>query len=132
MVCLVSCGSSKQYVSSSSLEGDWDIISVNGYSAVPGVGQGYPYIHFDSKDNSFWGSAGCNKMFGIYRLERNRVNLTLGGLTMMACPEMNTERRLVKAFDAVEKIKYIDSNILRIYRDKKTEIILKKKQCLAQ
>ena len=48
MAGLSSCGSTKQAAASlADINGEWNIIEINGAAVVPAPGQAYPYIGFD-------------------------------------------------------------------------------------
>jgi heat shock protein HslJ len=54
-------------------------------------------------DGRFYGNAGCNRMFGTYRVDRSALSLNSAGLTKMLCEpaEMEQERELVELLGQV-------------------------------
>jgi len=59
-----SCGSTKEAASLSSLNGEWNIIEVNGSAIVPAENQELPFIGFDTATGKVYGNSGCNRMMG--------------------------------------------------------------------
>ena len=64
-----SCGSTKEAASLSSLNGEWNIIEVNGSAIVPAENQELPFIGFDTATGKVYGNSGCNRMMGSIDLE---------------------------------------------------------------
>lgn len=57
------------------------------------------YFVMDSVEKKINGQLGCNSFFGTYKIEKNqKISFSEMGTTMMACPDMNTEDYLKKAF----------------------------------
>ena len=56
---LSSCASTKNAATLSSINGEWNIIEVNGTAVVPAPGQEFPYIGFDTKAGKVFGNSGC-------------------------------------------------------------------------
>lgn len=104
----VSCGSSKQITSIASLGGEWNIVEVDGHVLTSSVGQSLPSIGFDEESHRIFGNSGCNRMMGTYQTDSDKPgSLSLGpiGSTRMACPDMNTEQKVLTALQKVKSFK---------------------------
>lgn len=101
-----SCGSTRN-LPLSSIEGEWDIIEINGTVVVPAPGQEFPYIGFDTRSGQLHGSSGCNRMMGSFSLDAKPGKMGLGTIatTRMACPDMSVEQNVLAALARVKKYK---------------------------
>lgn len=99
--CMMSCGSGRKVLFFSSLEGEWNIVKVEGQSVDMAK---KPFIGFDVAGKRMYGYSGCNRMMGSLEIDSvNPGSLKLGqiGSTRMMCPDMETERRVLDALDKV-------------------------------
>ena len=62
IVLASSCGSSKNALQTSALEGEWNIITVNGKEATADKDV---FIGLNLKENRVYGCAGCNRIMGV-------------------------------------------------------------------
>lgn len=125
-----SCGSSKNAVSLATIEGEWNIIEINGEAVVPAPGQAFPNITFDTANGRVSGNSGCNRMFGGFDAKGKPGKLELGrmGSTMMMCPDMEVERAVLKALSEVKGYKSLDKgNVALCDGNKKPVVVLKRK-----
>ena len=106
-LALFSCGSTKDTASLSSLNGEWNIIEVNGAAVVPGQGEELPFIGFDTTTGKVFGNSGCNRMMGSFDVNTASGTIDLGRLasTRMACPDMTTEQNVLGALAQVKGYK---------------------------
>ena len=84
------CGSSKNTLQTSALEGEWNIITVNGKEAIADK---EPYIGMDMKENRIYGCAGCNRIMGSIQVDKDKAGrLSFGQVasTRMLCSDMAT------------------------------------------
>lgn len=110
VVALSSCASTKNAASTSALNGEWDIIEINGASLVPVPGQTFPYIGFDATSGKVYGNSGCNRLMGTFDTSSKPGKLELGqvGSTRMMCPDMVNEKNVLAALAQVRKFKVLD------------------------
>lgn len=59
-----------------------------------------PVLQF-SDSTAVYGSAGCNRFFGTFKVEGTKLTLHPGGATMMACPDLEFEDAYLKALEEV-------------------------------
>ena len=86
------------------LNGEWKIKEVNG-EAIPSGMEKQPFIAFDVKKKTLHGNAGCNLINGGFETSTtNAKSISFPGVasTMMACPDMEVEGRVLKALNSVQ------------------------------
>jgi len=85
------------------IEKYWRLTSIDG-EAVPINGMGREaHIIFKSEANRVIGNGGCNTFSGQYELKiGNEVSITKVASTMMACPDMEIEGKLFRAFETFD------------------------------
>jgi heat shock protein HslJ len=90
------------------LSGEWVITSI--YGAQVGDMENTPFLAFDINQMRVHGNAGCNTINGGFSQEEGKENsLKFSQMisTMMACPDMKTERMIL---DALNKISNFSLN----------------------
>lgn len=89
-------------VSVNDLAGEWIISSVNGTEL--GKQEKTPFLAFNVEEKTVHGNASCNIVNGGFTQEGNKANsLKFSQMisTMMACPNMDTERLVLEALNKV-------------------------------
>ncbi|WP_106829469.1 META domain-containing protein [Parabacteroides pacaensis] len=107
LVLLASCEGKK--VDAKTLNGKWEIISVNG-EKIKSV-ENQPYIEFDMSTKKVHGSGGCNIFNSTVTLsdtEASSIKIAPAAATMMACPEMDMESKIFKVLTEVTAVKSTD------------------------
>lgn len=95
------------------LNGEWNIIELNGALVVPAQEQSLPYLGFNPEDRRVYGSSGCNRIMGPYMLgSRNKLSFGKMGMTMMMCPDMTLEQEVLAMLDQVKSFKFQHDNLL--------------------
>lgn len=115
-VIMYSCGTSDKASSSvDALQGEWNVIVVNGQSIGSGDSEKEVFIGFDVKEKRMYGCAGCNNMFGSLDADANNGSISFGnvGSTRMMCADMKTEDMLLQAINGVARYE-IDGNTLTL------------------
>ena len=98
---IVSCGSGKNMLSVSSLDGEWNITEVDGQKIST---ERMPFIGFDVAQKRIYGNSGCNHMMGSFEADSLKPGtLKFGqiGSTRMMCPDMKTEQMVLGVLDKV-------------------------------
>lgn len=88
----------------SDLNGRW-IISEAGGQAIPSGMEKQPAIEFDIAEKRMHGNAGCNIINGSFDVDdANPAAISFPRVisTMMACPDMEVEGRVLKALNSVQ------------------------------
>lgn len=132
MTGLSSCGSTKQAAASlADIEGEWNIVEINGAAVVPAPGQTFPYIGFDKATGRVHGHAGCNRLMGSFDVNAEPGTIDLGqlGTTRMMCPDMTGEQNVLNALAQVKKyVRLGDENIGLCGNSTKRPILVLKKK----
>lgn len=136
-ICMVSavfamssCGSTKEAASLSSLNGEWNIIEVNGSAIVPAENQELPFIGFDTATGKVYGNSGCNRMMGSMDLNSKpgTIDMSRLGSTRMACPDMTTEQNVLNALGQVKSYKKLGKhNMALCNASNRPVVVLQKK-----
>ena len=134
LIALSSCRSSKDAATLSSINGEWNIIEINGAAVVPAPNQEFPFIGFDTNTGKVFGNSGCNRMMGSFDVNAKPGTIDLGAMasTRMACPDMSGERELLQAldkvvrFDAVGEVKPV--NKIALYGTDNTKLMVIEKK----
>lgn len=103
-ITITSCGSSREAASLSTLNGEWNIIEINGSAVnVPPAGQSTPYIGFETSTGRVSGNSGCNRMMGSFDMNARPGTLDLSNIasTRMMCNDMTTETNVLNALKNV-------------------------------
>lgn len=122
-----SCSNSKTNVQQ--LEGKWNITEVNGESIS--TQENTPFMEFNMAEKKIHGNAGCNIFNTSLETDANDISalkIAQGMSTMMACPDMETESKILQAMTTVRAVKAgADANqMLLVDEAGKTVFVLSK------
>ena len=106
-LAMSSCRSVEKAMPLSSINGEWNIIEVNGSKVTPGESRTLPFITFDTATGRVSGNSGCNRMMGSFDVNAKPGSLELGAMasTRMMCPDMTTEKNVLSALAQVKGYK---------------------------
>lgn len=106
-LAMFSCRSSKEAASLSSINGEWNIIEINGTAVVPAQGQNSPFIGFDTTTGKAYGNSGCNRLMSSFDVNAKAGVIDLGQVagTRMMCPDMKLEQNVLGALGQVKGYK---------------------------
>lgn len=114
----------------STLNGEWKITSVNGEDIPSGM-EKQPFLAFDLKEKRIHGNAGCNLMNGGFETTAsNAKSISFPALitTMMACPDMEVEGKILKAMNEVKSFDVLSGGGIGLYgADSTLLLVLEKK-----
>lgn len=130
LVALSSCRSSKDAAALSTINGEWNIIEINGSAVVPAPNQEFPFIGFDTTTGKVFGNSGCNRMMGSFDVNAKPGTISLGTIasTRMACPDMTLENNVLSALKQVKRYKKLGKeNIALCGSSNRPIIVLQKK-----
>ena len=99
------------------LNGEWKIKEANG-EAIPSGMEKQPFIAFDVKKKTIHGNAGCNLINGGFETSAsNAKSISFPGVasTMMACPDMETEGKILKALNEVKSFDVLSGGGIGLY-----------------
>ncbi|MGH8563671.1 MAG: META domain-containing protein [Gammaproteobacteria bacterium] len=81
----------------------WKLTRLSGRAIKVGEGQGEPHLILRPERQEVTGSGGCNRLFGGYRLEGERIRFSGIATTRMSCPAgMEIEREFLRALAEAE------------------------------
>ena len=135
LIALSSCRSSKDAATLSSINGEWNIIEINGAAVVPAPNQEFPFIGFDTNTGKVFGNSGCNRMMGSFDVNAKPRQIDLGALgsTLMMCPDMTVEKNVLAALGQVKKYKQLGKeNMALCASSNRPVIVLQKKEASAK
>ena len=125
VLSLAACRSSKDAVSVNDLDGEWNVVEIQG-QAVQAESQ--PFIGFDAQDGRVYGYTGCNRLMGALTLSKpNKIELGQMASTLMACPDMETERLMLNALASVKSLKCSGKTLVLYGADKEPVMLLQKR-----
>lgn len=104
------CSSSKKVADVSVLAGEWTIAEVKGEPISAATPQRAPYIGFDMAAKRISGNSGCNRMMGSFlvdSLKPGSLSFTPMASTRMACPDMDTEQKVLAALGEVKSFELL-------------------------
>lgn len=106
-LAMSSCRSVEKAIPLSSINGEWNIIEVNGSKITPGENSPLPFIAFDTATGRVSGNSGCNRMMGNFDVNAKPGSLELTEMasTRMMCPDMTIENNVLNAFAQVKGYK---------------------------
>ncbi len=84
------------------MDGEWNITEADGSKLTTTTGQA-PYIGFNLTEGRVYGYSGCNRIMASIDKKTGKVNFSKMASTMMACPDMETERKVLAALTRVNK-----------------------------
>lgn len=107
-----SCRSAKETITLDALNGEWNIVEINGSAVAPGFGQDFPYINFDTSTGKISGNSGCNRMMGSFGKGVKEGKIELGAIagTRMMCPDMTLEKNVLNVLKNVKGYKKAGAN----------------------
>ena len=74
VLAMFSCRSVEKAVPLASINGEWNIIEVNGSKVTPGESRTLPFITFDTATGRVSGNSGCNRMMGSFDVNAKHQN----------------------------------------------------------
>jgi len=92
----------------------WVLKELMGKPYVKAEGRTAGYIQFSMETGSYAGNNTCNNFFGQYELMAgDRIRITPGGSTLMACPDMDTQNLFMEVLQMADNYTVAD-NVLSL------------------
>ena len=106
-IALCSCSSTKTTDAAVDLNGEWDIVTVDGTAVDTTKTESRPILGFDTAKNTIYGGASCNSINGTAHVDaaKKTIKLSQVGTTMMLCANMEYEQKILKALESVKGYK---------------------------
>ena len=108
IIALAGCKTQKTMITLSGLEGEWDLVELNGSPVTSG--QYKQFIKFDIVEKRFSGSAGCNRMSGGLEYNQStpdKIQFSKAMTTRMACPILESEQKFLSALESVNRFEAV-------------------------
>ena len=120
LAMLAACGAAGESskLSSTSLEGTWRIVSINGVNVPAGNS-----IDFNSGNNTFSCKTNCNTINGRYTVDDLNIRLEPGMMTRMACLDPTIENSLMDVLPKIVRMKLQPDGTVAFYNSS-DEVIL--------
>lgn len=126
VLLLPSCKTARDMVSENDICGEWNVVEIQG---EPVRTQSNPFIGFDTKKGRVYGYSGCNRITGSLDLSRdNKIELGHMASTLMACPDMELEGKLIEVLSTVKNVKCAGKNKIALYASDKEPVMLLSKR----
>ena len=106
-IALCSCSATKTTDAAVDLNGEWDIVTVDGTAVNTTKTESRPILGFDTAKNTIYGCASCNSINGTAHVDaaKKTIKLSQVGTTMMLCANMEYEQKILKALESVKGYK---------------------------
>jgi copper homeostasis protein (lipoprotein) len=88
----------------------WKLTELNGTEVVPVQGRGEAHLIFQA-EGRLAGSDGCNRLFGSYSLEGEKIQFGRTGGTLMACTQTVRDREFVEALGKAVSWRVLGSHL---------------------
>ncbi len=131
---LTACGTGKNASSLYSLNGEWNIVKVEGKSVKASDEGEKPFLGINIQDKTVYGFTGCNRLTGALGIDEKTKALDFGatGSTRMMCADMTNEQMVLEGLGKVKGFKAGKEGTLNLTdADGKTVMELKKKTASA-
>jgi len=81
----------------------WKLVKLQNRKIETAEGEREAFLVFSSAENRIHGNSGCNMFNGGYEFtEMNRIKFSKMASTMMACPDMETEREFLQVLETAD------------------------------
>lgn len=102
---------------------EWQLKSMTVAGETVDNPQELPTLSF-SDSTAVYGMAGCNRFFGTYAVgEKQQMEITPNGATMMFCPDMAFEDRYMKALSDVKNFTVQANELILENGDSKLKLV---------
>ena len=96
----VSCNSSKNMAKLDGVK--WELKSLNDREVRLTDNNSEVYLQFNEAEKKVSGRGGCNRFFGNYEMDGDKLKFSPLGATRMACPDLQLETEFFKALETVD------------------------------
>lgn len=128
---MASCGSTKATSDTASLNGEWNIVEVEGKTINKGDCENVPFLGFKTAENRLYGNTGCNLLTGSIAgdVKNGKIDFSQTGSTRMMCADMKVERMVLDALGKTTRFSVNGTDKLSLNDNNgKTVIVLQKRK----
>lgn len=115
-IVLTSCGSSKSKVGLTGMK--WVLESIEGQKVQMKEANNEITMQFSEAEKRVTGMAGCNRFFGGYETDGNKLKFSHMGATRMTCPDQETELRFFKVLENTDTFQIKDQQLTLFQKGK--------------
>lgn len=120
LLCLalfsVGCNSSKKMAKLDGVK--WELKTLNNKEIKLTDSNSEIYIQFNEAEKKVNGRGGCNRFFGNYEMDGDKLKFSPLGATRMACPDLQLETEFFKALETVDTYSIKDGMLSLKSKDK--------------
>lgn len=120
LLCLalfsVGCNSSKKIAKLDGVK--WELKTLNDKEIKLTDSNSEIYIQFNEAEKKVNGRGGCNRFFGNYEMDGDKLKFSPLGATRMACPDLQLETEFFKALETVDTYSIKDGVLSLKSKDK--------------
>lgn len=129
-IALCSCSATKTTDAAVDLNGEWDIVKVDGNAVDTTKTEFRPTLGFETAKDNVFGCAGCNSINGKAKVDAAKQTISFSeiGTTLMLCAHMEYEQQILKALESVKGYKAGKGCVELTNVSGKAVLQLKKKQ----
>lgn len=129
-IALCSCSATKTTDVAVDLNGEWDIVTVDGTAIDTTKTEFRPTLGFETAKDNVFGCAGCNSISGKAKVDAAKQTISFSeiGTTLMLCANMEYEQQIMKALESVKGYKAGKGCVELTNGSGKAVLQLKKKQ----
>lgn len=104
LVCVITmgvgCNSSKNMAKLNDVK--WELKMLDGKEIKLTDNNSDIYIQFNEAEKKVNGRGGCNRFFGNYNMDGDKLKFSPIGATRMACPDLQTESEFFRVLETVD------------------------------
>lgn len=106
-IALCSCSATKTTDAAVDLNGEWNIVTVDGNAVDTTKTEFRPTLGFETAKDNVFGCAGCNSINGKAKVDATKQTISFSeiGTTLMLCAHMEYEQQILKALESVKGYK---------------------------
>lgn len=108
-LAVAACNSSKNMVKLADVK--WNLETLDGKKLELKDSASEVFIQFDEVEKRASGRAGCNRFFGNYEMNGDKLKFSPMGATRMACPDMEIESAFFKMLENVDSFSIKDKHL---------------------
>lgn len=130
IMAFASCATANKTMTLNDIEGEWNIVEVGSETLDTSKSDTKPFIGFDIKEGRVYGSSGCNRI--MHGLDKNAkagtIDLQNMASTMMMCPDMDTERKVLDALTKAKSYRNAGKDKVELCDAEGKKVVLLKKK----
>lgn len=129
-IALCSYSATKTTDAAVDLNGEWDIVKVDGNAVDTTKTEFRPTLGFDTAKDNVFGCAGCNSINGKAKVDATKQTISFSeiGKTLMLCAKMEYEEKIMKALESVKGYKAAGKGCVELTNGSGKAVLQLKKQ----